>query len=176
MVHKNRRVALSALVALLIWGPQFSRRVGSLASSPPEAVTYLSYEVSVPEGGRFRIIQSEGQPITMESGSRNCVLISHVSSPNGVELDIRIGGDPLGLQSNSSSARSIHINEPFGILLNGRILLVTLKGIGTSTPYSVQSPGPSRCCVTCGGLQTCACAVAADCGSCCAPKCCGLDG
>lgn len=32
--------------------------------------------------------------------------------------------------------------------------------------------GADRCCVTCDGVTTCACAVEADCGSCCAPKCC----
>jgi hypothetical protein len=30
----------------------------------------------------------------------------------------------------------------------------------------------SRCCVTCDGVTTCACAVSADCGSCCAGVCC----
>jgi len=29
-----------------------------------------------------------------------------------------------------------------------------------------------NCCVTCDGLESCGCAVEADCGSCCAPRCC----
>jgi hypothetical protein len=42
------------------------------------------------------------------------------------------------------------------------------------TAYADLFQDTGSCCVTCEGMQSCACAVEADCGSCCAPRCCGF--
>jgi hypothetical protein len=54
-----------------------------------------------------------------------------------------------------------------------------LEQVSQRSHYLIRGNGGAvfqsgNCCVTCEGLESCGCAVEADCGSCCAPRCCGI--
>jgi hypothetical protein len=46
------------------------------------------------------------------------------------------------------------------------------KDSGSAFLLYRSASGSGGCCVTCGGVKTCACAIEASCGSCCAGDCC----
>lgn len=78
------------------------------------------------------------------------------------ELDARLGGEPVSFGG-----------APFEIAVQR--LLPPRQATDGATAKPIIEPDGS-CCVTCGGISACACAVSMSCGSCCADPCCGGGG
>ena len=135
-----------------------------------------------------------------ETGAVNVVLHRiEGADPNHLQMNVELETIRVG---SESPMLSLTADLPFGIMLEPNNELPTRGSAsplprGFRPPNSLRMPvsrsaaygpgvslatvaaaqqGPERCCVTCDGVQTCACAVEADCGSCCAPKCCQLLG
>jgi hypothetical protein len=96
--------------------------------------------------------------------------------------------------SKTSPTRSSTVNLPFSLMIDEKSEIsgetvrptpapasfLTAAAPGQRPQYLLRTAGlgffqagPNNCCVTCDGQESCACAVEADCGSCCAPRCCG---
>jgi hypothetical protein len=150
---------------------------------------FFTLRISLPSGTWFRATQREGGAVTVKDAKCIYRLTMDGSFQGGQRVRVEItnkdgagaGGPamaefgikatPTHLMSYPTTVAQIPFTvsvEQAGALDAGS-MVSTRAGI-KSDAVAFRLSG--MCCVTCGGLETCGCAVGADCGSCCDGSCC----
>lgn len=153
-------------------------------------ISNKSYRIQIllPDGNFVRMTLHEGEMGTITFLSENHTLgftpISSISNPEQVEIRTFL------ITTRPDGNQTIKSHDSINLVVNGRsmvmdrersfifdLLNVNLnenKASSQTNSLGAVSPAiaPSRCCVTCGIVTACGCAVEMSCGSCCADQCC----
>jgi hypothetical protein len=192
-------VALVAGVASIASAEQ---RLDAIAV--PISDTLISLEVQaadgrwirgmVQEGGMFKITEREAGTITgfvpiLKEGDLVTVRVfdikRHASGGEmlafveEVELLVNETGQ-LRKATEPYPVRITGIREPSGKAPHEKPVLKGVHDLGSKGPCSelelalFEEVLGGRCCLTCGGTESCGCSVSDSCGSCCTPPCCAV--
>ncbi len=161
----------------------FARPIASSLLTRAQSITL---KLTMPNGTWIRVTEQDGGLITMRRDKRVLTLAPQIVEDNRAVITIRLlantdqGSRALFEKSIEVGRRSRYpsLRE---LAQEGLSFDLTVEGIqigqiarSTLEP-SVFPQGPDQpatCCVSCDGVQTCACAVEATCGSCCSGPCC----
>jgi len=163
LVHDNgKTVTMTQFVGKMMTVTFNSQSFGFVPKIDDQtgAVSLVLHRIEDNDGQRFRLAKElETIPVNRTFPSRS----SSVDLPFSVLMDEKseTPGETVRATPTSASFRS-----PIPGGQGSQYLL------RTSSASFFQDSG--NCCVTCNGERNCACAVEADCGSCCAPRCCGF--
>ena len=190
-IHFKNLLPQSAVLlcfGLLIFLPFLPK--GSLAS--PEANPVLTrgrsitLKLTMPNGMWIRATEADRGQIIMRRDKTVLTLSPQIIGENKVVVTIRLfpnmdGTSPV-LFEKSIEFETRSVYPPLKELARvGLGFDLTVEGIQTaSTTHHPEEPSlhladvekPSTCCVTCGRVATCGCAVETNCGSCCSGSCC----
>jgi hypothetical protein len=157
------------------------------ASAPGWSVTL---KVSMPNGSWIRITERDGGNATIQQHGELLRLFPHVLSENRLSLTARFVDSSAEKSISGETSFEIETNTvyhppPDWSRLGGVVFDLVVESIqrmsmsGPSVQVSFPNyfdKSPAECCITCGGVTACACAVDAPCGSCCAGLCCNSGG
>lgn len=177
---KLARLALFAAIAM--GSPAAAQRVN------PDRVVDLhinleaqnqSFGGSVREGTRFNLsIRGEGEfalvPVVTDEGRRQLTIsVLRVEGENARTLETVTAtiGQPAVLRAIRSTTVVV---ERLRIAPRPSASAGAASFAGTGATRRFGAGWFGKCCVTCGNVTACACAVSMDCGSCCADACCPI--
>lgn len=156
------------------------------SSSPSKITLRLTFD----NGAAFTVTQFEGLPIRVERNGSSFGIATHVDTSNGNQIKADMfRGVPMNSADVSIKDRRPDVSlfdigrEPSELPFSEFGVKVELVGISyganariehhdTSRIHLMMAPGGSECCLTCGTITVCGCAVEGPCGSCCSGQCC----
>ena len=139
----------------------------------------VSFSGSVLEGGQFRISRAGGGTYALSmvllNASRNLFAVT-VFRGGGA-------GDTTTFRPLQTVHATVNVPAPLTALPYMTVVIERTRAPRASAPFGpvfnlaaytrrVVSGGFDRCCVECGGVRACGCAVQGDCGYCCVNPCC----
>lgn len=139
----------------------------------------VSFDGSVKEGGRFRVTRAGG-------GTYDLSMVLLNASRNLFAVTVFRGegpGDTTTFRPLETVHATVNVPAPLTSLPYMTVVIEGTRAPRTSARFGagfslaaytrkLAAGAFDRCCVTCGDVTACGCAVRGDCGSCCVNDCC----
>jgi hypothetical protein len=187
--------SIIAVLGLTAFSPAQEKSVprSKQAITVPISDNVITLNITLNDGTPIQAGELEGGLIRIERDGRVFGLVPRIidreRSVIGIDIfritrikrgDVTVGESIEQIETidtNPSNARPTNVESQMSIQLKSikkrNLSMKEHKAQGSGTISPQNEPDPTeRCCVTCGGLKVCGCAVVMSCGSCCCGTCC----